>query len=156
MTIDLNTRVTMMTITRKQCPFCKWAFCLYVRAGINTNMFLEAFQRKLKTVYENKTKSKNRQVIIYIIEDCTRMKLGNEHRKCEIVKRCSFARKMRSEGVKPLSNGDDSWFVQSSTRSDVSYTVTLITTSCDCQLNCCSCGACVHMYICSCVDNAVH
>ena len=39
---------------------------------------------------------------------------------------------------------------------DVSYTVTLITTSCDCRLNCRSCGTCVHMYICSCVDNAVH
>ena len=36
------------------------------------------------------------------------------------------------------------------------YSVQIIKDSCDCRMKCTTCGACVHMYICSCIDYVVH
>ena len=83
------------------------------------------------------------------------MKLENWHTEKVKFQRCSAAQKLKSEGVDQHSN-DDSWFVQSSTKSDVSYTVTHALFSCNSQLKCHSYGACVHMNTCSCVDYDVH
>ena len=144
----------------------KWAYCFRVQAAVNTNMFVEAFHRKLKIVYlENKQNRRLDKLIFTLVklsrdiifEGLRKDEIGKQtHRKREISKRCSTAQKLKNEGVNPYLNGENSWSVQSSTRGDVSYTVSLSVPSCYCQLKCRTCAACVHMYTCTCVDYAVH
>ena len=62
---------------------------------------------------------------------------------------------MKENGMTATLISENTWDVKSST-SDVFYSVYLCKEFCDCQLRCPSCGACVHMYVCSCVDHAVH
>ena len=47
------------------------------------------------------------------------------------------------------------WKIASGSQS-AHYLATLIDSECNCSLRCALCGICVHMYICSCVDSAVH
>lgn len=46
--------------------------------------------------------------------------------------------------------------VQSASQSGITYSVRIENESCSCKLHCGFCGACIHKYVCSCVDSAVH
>ena len=48
------------------------------------------------------------------------------------------------------------WTVSSAATPSMSYTVTMVNQHCQCQLKCINCGACVHMYTCTCIDSALH
>lgn len=77
------------------------------------------------------------------------------HRKCEIRKCCQTAMKMKENGMTATLTSENTWDVESST-SGVFYSLHLCKKLCDCQLRCPTCGAFVHMYVCSYVDHAVH
>uniref|UniRef100_A0A1X7TQ09 SWIM-type domain-containing protein n=1 Tax=Amphimedon queenslandica TaxID=400682 RepID=A0A1X7TQ09_AMPQE len=128
-------------------------------------MFVEAFHRKLKTVYFEKKQNCRVDKLLFtllkisrdlILEAMRKDEIGKRtHRKCEIRKRCQTAIVMKNSGVAASFLSENTWNVRSCSNNAV-YTVHLSKESCDCQLKCPNCGACVHMYVCSCVDHAVH
>lgn len=145
----------------------KWAFCYRVRSGINTNMFVEAFHRKLKTVYLQKKQNRRIDKLVFTLlkiardiafEGLRKEEVGKRtHRICEVTKRCLAAKKMMTDGIKAvITDKENSWHVKSSMRQEVLYVVTVNKKVCDCLFKCRNCRACVHMYTCTCVDHAVH
>lgn len=79
----------------------KWAFCFRKGATVNTNMFVEAFHRKLKTVYFQKKQNRRVDRLVFtllkisqdlIFEGLRKDEIGKRsYRKCEIRKRCQTA-----------------------------------------------------------------
>ena len=77
------------------------------------------------------------------------------YRKSEINKRHKSALAI-ADTCQVLELSKEEWKVQSQGNQDVFYIVQLLQSSCTCKLSCCHCGACVHMYSCSCLDSAIH
>ena len=50
----------------------------------------------------------------------------------------------------------DKWLIDSQTQKGTQYTVTLISNCSTCKLQCTNCNACIHMYICTCLDSITH
>ena len=135
-------------------------------ATVNTNMFVEAFHRKLKTVYFQKKQNRRVDRLVFtllkisrdlIFEGLRKDEIGKRsHRKCEIRKRCQTAIERKRKGAKAAPVSENTWRSESSKSDGIFYTVHLSKKSCDCHLRCQTCGACVHMYVCSCIDCAVH
>lgn len=130
---------------------------------MNTNMFVEAFHRKLKTVYLQGKQNRRINKLVFtllkmardlIFEGLQKEEIGKRsHRKCEIRKRCQTAKEMREKGVKAIKVSTNTWSIASLQRSGMSYSVQLHKDSCDCHLKCTSCDACIHMYTCTCADH---
>ena len=78
------------------------------------------------------------------------------HRKCEIQRRHLWAKDLDPEFVQTSGESDSEWIVKSGTDEFTVYYVKLDKKSCDCKLHCDMCGACVHMYTCSCLDATLH
>ena len=76
----------------------------------------------------------------------------SSHRLCEINKRHKRAELMQ---VVIQTKSTNTWEVPSQTE-DITYIVCRINDVCTCKLSCRSCGACVHMYTCSCMDAILH
>ena len=68
-------------------------------------------------------------------------------RRCEITKRHKQALEMRKSST--------IWKVQSQANKSEFY-VLYRSDPCDCKMSCTLCGACNHMYNCSCIDFALH
>ena len=78
------------------------------------------------------------------------------YRISENLKRRRAAKEVRDKRAKLIPDQEDIWQVESSTETYVKYSVQLIKDSCDSKIKCTTCGACLHMYVCSCIDYAVH
>lgn len=141
----------------------KWAFCFCIGSAVNTNMFIEAFHRK---VYLQGKQNRRIDKLVFtllkmardlIFEGLRKEEIGKRsHRNCEIRKRCQTAKEMREKGVKAVKVSTNTWSIASLQRSGMSYSVQLHKDSCDCHLKCTSCNACIHMYTCTCTDHVVH
>ena len=119
-----------------------WAFCHRVGTTVNTNMFVEAFHRKLKSVYLAKKQNRRLDKLLYILlkisrdivfEGLRKQEIGKRtHRKCDLNKRCVEAKKMKEKGIKASLVEENHWSVMSASRSSSSYDVVLCKTTCDC------------------------
>ena len=127
-------------------------------------MHVEAFHRLIKVVYlqdkQNRRIDHLLHTLLKIVRDkgferLTKIEKGKStQRLCEIHRRHKSAETMDADTVKERSKGK-AWQVLSTSSSD-SYLVTLIKQECQCQLKCCSSGACVHIYTCTCIDSTLH
>ena len=144
----------------------EWA--LYNPKGkmINTNMFVEAFHRLLKTVYlegkHNRRLDTLMTILFKIAKDYafTRfIKLNkgkSTHRITEIHKRHRAAEGMMKKGIKATKSGEN-WIVTSEKDPLLTYTVKPEATTCNnCQLHCSKCGICIHQHSCTCIDAITH
>lgn len=145
----------------------QWAACYRIGCIANTNMFTESFHRLLKVVCLNGKQNRRVDTLMnallriarnLIYEQITKEEKGKlSHRKCEITKRHKEAVKLIEIcTVSQESEVDLEWKVQSQSNKGTYYTITKSPTCCNCKLNCSQCGACNHMYNCSCIDYALH
>ena len=144
----------------------QWAFCYRKGAIVNTNMFVEAFHHKLKSMYFQGKQNHRIDRLLYtllkiardiVFQGLCKDKIGKRtYRKSEILKRCQAAEEIRDKGAKLIPDQEDIWQIEPLTERNMKYSVQLIKDSCDCQMKCTTCGACVHMYICSWIDYAVN
>ena len=51
---------------------------------------------------------------------------------------------------------DKIWSITSARHKSIHYTVKKVMDTCSCRLRCSTCGTCVHMYTCSCIDASLH
>ena len=79
----------------------------------------------------------------------------NSHRISEINKRHKSAAEMKSYHCSEL---DDStgWKVGSKKQDAQLYTVLKEVEDCYCKTRCATCGVCIHMYSCTCMDATIH
>ena len=179
-TFRLKLQQTMSYLLEVQPRFCEyfqrefaspsrinlWATFERVNSGINTNMMIESFHRKLKVCYmmnkQNRRIDSLLNILIRISRDMVfeyllkKEKGKYTHRLREINKRHKTAKEMIISGVKLQHSDEHEWSVPSQTKSDVYYTVREQRLECTCPLSCATCGACIHMYTCSCIDQALH
>ena len=145
----------------------QWAASYRIGCIVNTNMFAESFHRLLKIVYlegkQNRRVDKLLNTLLRIARNLIYEQISKEekgkmsHRLCEIVKRHKTAIEMvDSCTVLKESEVDPQWKVQSQTNEASYYIIIQLCTNCSCKLNCSHCGACIHMYSCSCIDYALH
>jgi len=136
-----------------------------MQSFVNTNMFVEAFHRLLKVVYLQSKQNRRVDKLLHILfriarnivyEQMLKVEKGKmTHRRCEIQKRHTSAVEMASTcTISPVNH--DEWKVQSQVQSEVFYTVQRLLETCSCKVKCRDCGACTHLYNCSCMDFAVH
>ena len=141
----------------------QWAACYRLNAGINTNMYVEAFHRVLKYVYlkgkVNKRLDKCSGVLLKLARDKGFDRLVKIE-KGKITDRIGLIRTRHRTSLKMPTTamsytGDGGWKVRSSNNTDV-YTVTSASENCahntNCKITCTDCGICVHSYTCTCAD----
>ena len=141
----------------------EWASHFRVGSVVNTNMFLESFHRTLKVVYLQHKHNRRIDYLLNILlkiardkifEQLTKLEKGKfTHRVSEINKRHKEAVKMKPQ-VKVLD--DNTWNITSARHKGIHYTIKKVMDICSCKLRCSTCGTCVHMYTCSCIDASLH
>ena len=141
----------------------EWASHFRVRSVVNTNMFLESFHRTLKVVYLQHKHNRRIDYLLHtlikisrdkVFERLTKLEKGKfTHRVSEINKRQKEAEKMKPE-VQDVN--DKIWSITSARHKSIHYTVKKVMDTCSCRLRCSTCGMCVHMYTCSCIDASLH
>ena len=129
-------------------------------------MSVEAFHRKVKSVYLAKKQNRRLDKLLYILlkiardiifDGLRKHEIGKRtHRKCDVNKRCIEAKKMKEREIKASLVEENCWSVMSASHGGRLYDVALCMDTCDCLVKCDNCKVCVHMYSCSCVDYAVH
>jgi hypothetical protein len=96
------------------------------------------------------------QLLMKIDKQCkqlTNMCKGKYTKKlAEIRKRHVRSLNINSTSVETVD--DKEWVVQSETMRDEMYTVKRLKDACSCELSCVECKACIHIYSCTCADNA--
>lgn len=142
-----------------------WATFNRINTGINTNM-LESFHRKLKVCYFNQKQNKRVDSLLNVLVRISRdiyfdyllkIKKGKyTYRITEINKRHKVANELILSGLKAKYNEGGKWIVQSQSQPEVSYSIQEQQLECTCRLMCTTCEACIHMYTCSCIDQALH
>ena len=153
------------TYYSKRCE--QWAYCHRVGTPVNTNMSVEAFHRLLKVVYLEGKHNRRLDHLLSVLLRIARDKVFDRliksekgkstHRLGEINRRHHSAvelQKTNSINVEQIEQS--SWKVSSASLSHTHYFVRRVSLECNCKVRCASCSVCVHMYTCSCVDNAVH
>lgn len=124
-------------------------------------MFTESFHHLLKVVYLNRRVDTLLNTLLriarnLIYEQITKEEKGKlSHQKCKITKRHKEAVKV-FHICTVLQEADLEWKVQSQSNKGSYYRITKSLTCCNCKLNCSQCGACSHIYNCSCIDYALH
>lgn len=79
------------------------------------------------------------------------------HRKCEINKRHASAEESLNKVLyTTISEENSSWKIQSFTSAGKFYHVQQLLSDCQCPLHCSKCNACIHMYVCTCLDASIH
>ena len=144
----------------------EWAYCYRVGTPVNTNMSVEAFHRLLKVVYLESKHNRRVDHLLSVLLRIARDKLFDRlvklekgkstHRTGEINRRHRSAIEMIDTSVTVVQVKESLWQVSSASRDYVQYLVRKQCTHCECKVQCGSCGVCVHMYTCACVDCAVH
>ena len=143
----------------------QWAACHRKSKFINTNMYLESFHRLLKVVYFEGKQNRRLDHLVNILLRVVRDKAferfqklhkgKNTHRMSEIQRRHKLGIEVIKRQI-PHEISQSSWNVKSQQEPDKEYTVNVVLESCQCNLRCSQCNACIHMYTCSCVDSAIH
>lgn len=150
--------------------YCKrieqWAYCFRIGTPANTNMAVEAFHRYLKVVYLDGKHNRRVDHLLSVLLRVSRDKIYDRliklekgkstHRISEISKRHHAAVDMMIKNTPICKIGEGAWTVQSASREDIVYTVTQANSACECKVTCGFCGVCLHKFVCSCVDSAVH
>lgn len=77
------------------------------------------------------------------------------HRICEINKRHKSAVEAEHR-MCLVKTGDKKWNIESLTKKGTYYILQQLQETCSCKLNCSVCHACVHMYLCTCMDATIH
>ena len=79
------------------------------------------------------------------------------HRLGEINRRHKASLQMTSE-IQEYHQSDSNmgWQVHSQQQQGILYTIRKLTDQCDCKMRCSSCGICIHMYSCTCMDATIH
>jgi hypothetical protein len=143
----------------------QWAKCFHLRAGINTNMYLEAFHYVLKYIYLNGKVNKRVDRCVHMLLKYARDKTFDRILKKEkgkttakitsINQRHKHSTSLSLSKVKQIS--DTEWeFISSSTTAI--YTVTFLQQPCpalNCFLRCQQCKICIHSYTCNCPDSLI-
>jgi len=143
----------------------QWAACFRIGCVVNTNMFTESFHRLLKVVYLEGKQNRRVDTLLHtllriarnlIFEQLTKEEKGKlSHRKCEVTKRHKTAVELID--VCTVTHEEETvWKVQSQSNKNTEYTINQLSKTCSCKLGCSHCGACFHMYNCSCIDYALH
>ena len=135
------------------------AFCYRVGLGIDTNMFLEAMQKKLKYTYMKGKQIRREDECIGILmtftrdvafQRLTRKCKGNDSSRQSVIKdRHRTSVKEITESMVSVVKPGCSWCVKSSTSLvNHQYDVTrdLGNECLGCELSCMACHICVHMY----------
>ena len=143
----------------------QWAVCYRHKAGINTNMFVEAFHHVLKYIYMkgkiNKRVDKCVDVLIKIARDKAFERLIKLQKGKVSLKVSSIRTRHHASLKLPLKlvkeGGEDDWTVQSSNTTDL-YHVTQFSPQCSLQqcLQCRECSICIHQFSCTCPDSVIH
>ena len=146
----------------------QWAYCYRVGTPVNTNMSVEAFHRLLKVVYLDSKHNRGIDHLLSVLLRIARDKFFERiiksekgkvtHRIGEINRRHRAALDLMENKVtiENVSSSNNQWNISSRSLAHVHYVVQQILDHCDCKVRCSSCDVCLHMYTCSCVDNAVH
>ena len=126
-------------------------------------MFLESFHRTLKVVYLQHKHNRRIDYLLHILIKMSRDKVFEQltklekekfaHRVSEINKRHKEAE--INEARSARCDGQDMEYHLCQTQS-IHYTVKKVMDTCSCRLRCSTCGTCVHMYTCSCIDASLH
>ena len=142
----------------------QWATCYRIGCVANTNMFIESFHRLLKVVYLQSKQNRRIDDLLntlcriardLVYEDIRKEEMGKmSHRKYEITKRHKRALEM-GKSCTIVQQSDMGWKVQSQTNKSEFYML-YRSDPCNCKMSCTLCGACNHMYNCSCIDFALH
>jgi hypothetical protein len=142
-----------------------WAFCFRLNAGINTNMYLEAFHKVLKYAYMGGKKCKRLDSCIShlfkIVRDRTIIRFtqlikgSNSTKVSEIHNRHKTSLTMPSTAIQQTNSSE--WNVHSQKNANFTYTVHREnTTNChNCKLICTFCQICIHQYTCTCIDSHI-
>ena len=144
----------------------QWASYFRTGAIVNTNMFVESFHRTLKVVYLQQKHNRRIDFLLHtllkiardkVFEHLTKFEKGKySHRVSEINKRHKAAMNMLPLRKYVTDVNKSAWSAPSARDSSIKYTVHLLQETCDCRLRCSTCGVCVHMYTCSCIDSTLH
>ena len=140
----------------------QWAYCYRYGAGINTNMYVEAFHKVIKYVYRNGKQNKRVDNLLHVLTVYVRDKAFDRLIKIHKGKSTGRITKIKDRHVKAQEVQslyvvsqvcDNQWEVTAS-ESNKNYIVVCDSYSCDqkCSLTCKECGICVHMYSCTCPD----
>ena len=142
----------------------QWAKCYHIKAGINTNMYLESFHKVLKYVYMKGKTNKRVDRCIHVLLRMARDKGFDRIMKLEkgkTTKKISIINNRHNRSldlpVSSIHNVSPSEWQVSSTTSNAIYTITLEQQHCEtnCSLRCVKCQVCVHNYSCTCTDSLV-
>ncbi|XP_064468628.1 uncharacterized protein LOC135381638 [Ornithodoros turicata] len=146
------------------CRPSEWALCFRKGAGLNTNMYLEAFHKTLKHVYLEGKSNRRVDRLLACLESFTEDRLYDR-----LIKICKGKKTYRVQAIEskhrasasiPKTNitacDDNNFIVKSQTNPGLEYTVSRLDASCkDCKLFCSVCHACVHSFTCTCYDHMV-
>ena len=144
----------------------EWASYCRIGSVVNTNMFLESFHRTLKVVYLQHKHNRRVDFLLHILLKISRDKVFEQliklekgkytHRVSEINKHHKSISTLEplSENIQAID--DLSWNVSSARDGSITYVVKIVKETCTCNLRCSMCGACVHMYTCTCIDSTLH
>ncbi|XP_065206325.1 uncharacterized protein LOC135835821 [Planococcus citri] len=135
-----------------------WARCFRKHVPIQTNMNLEAFHRALKYDYLGGVKCSRIDKLLYALMSVVR----DKHYQRVIKKTKKTPYKNISKIIQShqnsaniddirIHNNENTWIVKN---KYVVHRITNVISAC-CQRICKSCNICVHMFTCSCYNNAV-
>lgn len=143
----------------------KWAYCYRKKLEINTNMFLESMNKKIKYCYmEGKKNRRVDKCIGYLMRFSRDMMFDRiireaknvpTYRMQKIAHSHHRSQEITDDMVKNFE--ENAWLVQSSSVGRGPYTVA-VNVSCQCKncpLSCPECHVCVHKFTCSCIDHQI-
>ena len=143
----------------------EWAACYRVKAGINTNMYVESFHKVLKYIYLKGKVNKRMDRCIYVLMKYSRDKAFDRILKLEKGKstkrHTEIAKRHRSSMLLSYSqvsrHSHTQWIVSSNTKPR-KYTVdkSVENERESCWLGCQSCRICIHSFSCTCPDSLLH
>lgn len=141
--------------------YITWAYCYRCHLGINTNMYIENFNKILKYFYLKgkhvRRLDKTLLAILQLINDklfdfLIKMTRG------KLVKKLQVLRKNHAKGIaiqeQHVVKAESSWQVLSSTGTEI-YSVVRVKNCKTCKLLCLHCNSCFHEYLCSCMDSSI-
>lgn len=141
-----------------------WAYCHRLNAGVNTNTHLERMHGIFKYFYLKGKKTKRLDKALHALENFIKSKLFDEFvstHKGKLSKKLQTLRgkhrlyQKESDKMQVLQLHSDEWLVSSTALLEL-YNVIKVQHSCEeCTLKCDWCKACIHSYVCTCLDNSI-
>ena len=143
----------------------QWATCYRRTAGINTNMYVEAFHHTLKYLYMkgkiNRRVDKCIHILMKIAKDkaferLIKLEKGKTSYRIGIINsRHVHSIKLSIEAVRDTNCNE--WTVTSTSKPETHYTIKKQQTICqNCHIRCKECNICIHEYTCTCPDSLLN